>query len=413
MRLLVLTADHNVLDHFTGERSGHGDRTLLIGATDAGNAVALRDIFLWLNPRLLGTQTSAGFGDRLGLATPGHIRALRAVDGQIAPIFPQQSIREMTRTRRSAQQVMDDALWGVFAEGWQDGFGADADHLKTPADIDRCVAAGFTFYTIDPGEYVDDQALTAGDAALAQAFEALPWDYLANSSAALIARYTAHPFDLETRSLIFDRATITRAAVKYGKVVVQVARMYRHLVEASADRPFEMEISVDETDSVTSHAEHLYIANELQRLGVQWVSLAPRYVGRFEKGVDYIGDLAGFEADFAIHAEIARRFGAYKLSLHSGSDKFSIYPIAMAQSRSLIHLKTAGTSYLEALRTIATHHPALFRAVYTFARAHYETDRASYHVSAAVNDAPVPEVCSRMPNCLPCSISSRRGRSCM
>jgi hypothetical protein len=81
----------------------------------------------------------------------------------------------------------------------------------------------------------------------------------------------------------------------------------------------------------------------LRQLGVRWVSLAPRYNGRFEKGVDYLGDVPPFEKDLAIHAAIAREFGPYKLSLHSGSDKFSIYPAAMRQTRGLVHLKTAGT----------------------------------------------------------------------
>ncbi len=167
--------------------------------------------------------------------------------------------------------------------------------------------------------------------------------------------------------------------------------MYQHLVTAAGSRPFEMEISVDETDQPTSHAEHLYIANELKRLGVKWVSLAPRYVGRFEKGVDYIGDLAVFETDLAGHAAIARQFGPYKLSLHSGSDKFSIYPAAMRQTQGLVHLKTAGTSYLEALRTIAALSPDLFRDIYIFARQHYDTDKASYHVSAELGRAPQPQ----------------------
>jgi hypothetical protein len=135
----------------------------------------------------------------------------------------------------------------------------------------------------------------------------------------------------------------------------------------------------------------VYIASELRRLGVRWVSLAPRYIGRFEKGVDYIGDLDAFEDDFAVHAAIARHFGPYKLSLHSGSDKFSVYPIAQRQTRGLVHLKTAGTSYLEALRTIAALDAALFREIYVFARERYETDKASYHVSAELHRAPLPE----------------------
>ncbi|MHB8627339.1 MAG: tagaturonate epimerase family protein [Aggregatilineales bacterium] len=390
-RLVILTSDSEILVRFQGDSSAYGDRTLLIGATNAHNAAALRQLFPWLKPKTLGLQTSAGFGDRLGLATPGHIHALRSVGGGIAPIFAQQSIREMTRTNRRAQEVLDDAMWGVFAEGWQDGFGADADHLKTPADIDSCVAAAFTFYTIDPGEYVDDHSIRAGEQAIKQAFAALPWDRLEDSGDALRKRYLSDSFELETGALAFDETTLTRGAVKYGKVVAHVAMMYRHLMDVSGGTGVEMEISVDETESVTTHAEHLYIANELKRLGVQWVSLAPRYVGRFEKGVDYIGDLAAFEADFALHAEIARRFGPYKMSLHSGSDKFSVYPIAARQTRGLVHLKTAGTSYLEALRAVATLDPALFREIYGFARERYDTDRASYHVSAEVSKAPSPD----------------------
>jgi hypothetical protein len=152
-----------------------------------------------------------------------------------------------------------------------------------------------------------------------------------------------------------------------------------------------LEVSVDETEQPTSHAEHVYIASELKRLGVKWVSLAPRYIGRFEKGVDYIGDVPAFEQDIAVHAAIARQFGPYKLSLHSGSDKFSIYPAAVRQTRGLVHLKTAGTSYLEALRTIAALDTQFFRKIYTFARERYDTDKASYHVSAELSRAPAPE----------------------
>ena len=161
--------------------------------------------------------------------------------------------------------------------------------------------------------------------------------------------------------------------------------MHRHLVEVKGTAPFELEVSVDETETPTSHAEHYYVASELKRLGVTWIGLAPRHVGRFEKGVDYIGDLAAFERDVAGHAAIARHLGPYKLSLHSGSDKFSIYPIVARHTRGLVHLKTAGTSYLEALRTLASVDPEAFRAVYAFARGCYEHDRATYHVSASLD----------------------------
>ena len=286
-------------------------------------------------------------GDRIGLATPGHVRAVRAVGG-IAPIFAQQSMREMARTGRTPQQVMDDATWGIFQEGWREGVGADADHLKTPADIDVCLAAGFTFFTIDPGAQVDLRAEAASLGELRELVERLPVEIRPERQ--WVVRKN---FDIEGLEIYFDELTLAKAAVKYGRAIAHVATMYHHLVESAGQRPFELEVSVDETEQPTSHAEHIYIASELKRLGVNWVSLAPRYVGRFEKGVDYIGNLTNSKRDFAGHAAIARHFGGYKLSLHSGSDKFSIYPIAARLAQGAVHLKTAGTSYLEALRTIA------------------------------------------------------------
>jgi hypothetical protein len=377
--------DSPTLRQFEGERSELGGQTLLLGPRNPRNAAELRQQLPWLKPRVLGLHTSAGMGDRLGLATPGHVRAVRAA-GNIAPIFAQQSIREMTRTGRTPQQVMDDATWGIFQEGWQRGMGADADHLKTTADIDACAAAGFTFFTIDPGEHVNNTAETATLADLRQAAAQLPAEQQPAATGLLNS-----DISIEGYHFHFDEPTLLKAVVKYGRAVAHVARLYQHLMTVLAPDRCELEVSVDETEQPTSQAEHIYIASELRRQGVRWVSLAPRYIGRFEKGVDYIGDGAAFEKDIAVHAAIARALGPYKLSLHSGSDKFSIYPAAMRQTRGLVHLKTAGTSYLEALRTIAVVDPILFRKVYIFARERYDTDKASYHVSAEVSRTPLPE----------------------
>ena len=315
-RLVILAPDGSpFFEGFEGEVSHQNGQSLLIGPANVRNASVLRFRLPWLRPRLLGLRTSAGLGDRLGLATPGHVRAVRAAGGNLAPIFPQQSIREMSRTGRSPQQVMDDALWGVLAEGWQDGFGADADHLKTTADIDACTAVGFTFFTIDPGEYVDSRAEAASLSELRAVVEELPWDKLEDNPRTLSARYLNQSIEADGYKIRFDEHKLLQAAVKYGRAVAHVAAMYWHLIGLAGGRNCELEISVDETETPTSHAEHVYIASELKRLGVRWVSLAPRYVGRFEKGVDYIGDLADFESNFAIHAAIARQLGPYKLSL--------------------------------------------------------------------------------------------------
>jgi hypothetical protein len=386
-QLVVCLADGpSELPHdLEGEAAGAG---VLVGPRSPRNAEALRKYLPWLRPRALGLSTSAGFGDRLGLATPGHVRALRAVGGAIAPVFAQQSIREMTRTGRTPREVMDDATWGMFAEGWREGSGADADHLKTTADLDACLAAGFSLFTIDPGEHVDSAADSEAAAALRAKLPGLPWSDLADSEADQRRRYLGRSFAVEHLKIEFDETTLLRAALKYGHAVAHVARMFGHLKKAAGARLVELEVSVDETETPTTPAEHYWVASELLRLGVSWVSLAPRFVGRFEKGVDYIGDLAALERDMAAHAAIARHLGPYKLSLHSGSDKFSVYPIAARLTRGLVHLKTAGTSYLEALRTVAAQDAALFREIYAFARDRYDTDKASYHVSAELGRAP-------------------------
>lgn len=392
-RLFVLApAEHPHLTRFQGEAMAFRDTYVLKTCPlSATNAQALRDVLTWLKPVPLGLHTSAGFGDRLGLATPGHVNALQFTLGQpgarpIQPIFAQQSIREMTRTRRSPADVLNDATWGTFQAGWRNPVGADADHLKTPADIDSCVNAGFSFYTFDPGAYVDSRADTIEPAVLPELVEALPWDILESSPADLTRAYSERTFALESRALTISAEALQRAAVKYGRAIAHVTTLFRHL--ASTAENYEVEVSVDETETPTTHSEHIYIVSELRRLGVRWVSLAPRYIGRFEKGIDYIGDLAALRADVEGHAEIARVLGPYKLSLHSGSDKFLVYALFQELTRGMVHLKTAGTSYVEALRVVARIEPALFREIAAFSRGLYQQERESYHVSASLERMP-------------------------
>ncbi len=369
---------------FEGEGSEYNGKHLVFCPLSPPNAAALRKHLPWLTPQRLGLRTSAGMGDRLGIATPGHVRACQAIPGELAPIFAQQSMREMQRTGRSPQQVMDDATWGIFQEGWRGGVGADADHLKTTQDIDGCLAAGFTLFTLDPGQYVDDQVSESSLTGYPELLDRLPRELQPESTGLL-----GKTFDIEGYSAMFDRPVLAKAVLKYGKAVAYTVELYNHLQNVGGQSR-EVEISMDETELPTCPEEHIYIASELRRHGVQWVSFAPRFVGSFEKGVDYIGDLAEFESQLAIHAAIARQYGPYKLSLHSGSDKFSIYPMFVHHTRGLAHLKTAGTSYLEGLRTVAAIDVQLFKEIYQFSRHHFDTDRLSYHISARLDRTPEP-----------------------
>ncbi len=175
--------------------------------------------------------------------------------------------------------------------------------------------------------------------------------------------------------------SLHRAAVKYARAIDHCGILAAHIAATIPAEKWELEISVDETDSPTSALEHLFFALELKRRGIPVVSLAPRFVGSFEKGIDYIGDLNTFETELQCHEAIARTFGPYKLSIHSGSDKFSIYPIIGRICGPLLHVKTAGTSYLEALRVACRTEPALFDEIAEYSRSRFDEDKATYHIS--------------------------------
>ena len=391
----IVTTERGRRLKITGERPAgfHGDQQgdSWICPLDAQNAVALRKNVPWAAPTTVGLRKSIGCGDRLGLATPGHILAVRESD--MFPVFAQQSIREMERSNRTPQNVMDDACWGVLQMNYQTGFGSDADHLKNTGPIDDCIAAGFVGFTLDPNEHVDNAAHTDSADILQQKFDSLPWHALQTTAADLKKLYIGN-----TPGGEINGEALLRATGKYSRAIVHVAKLARHIDSHFNGQPYDLEVSVDETDTPTSPAEHYFIASELNRLGVKYQGLAPRFIGSFEKGVDYIGDLGAFEKDFAAHAKIARELGPYKLSIHTGSDKFSIYPIIYKYTGQYVHLKTAGTSWLEALRVIAIHNIPLFREILAFAIQRYPTDRASYHVSADEKKVPANPADSELLN---------------
>ncbi len=378
-RLVAVADDESAFRGFAGTTKRTDGQVRLVADTTPENAQALRSALPWLTPSRFGLHTSVGFGDRLGLATPGHVRALKTVGGPINPVFAQQSIREMGRCHRTPRNVLDDATWGAFQAGWTTPVGGDADHLEKLEDIDDTVAAGFVFYTLDPKAEVDPEAEHADAAVIQQKVEALDWPSLDSDLATFRKSYVGHRIDLEHEAIELDEESVVRAMAKYGPSLAHAMAMYRGLREKAID--CEVEFAVDETDYPTKPAEHVVVVSELQRLGMDFVSFAPRFVGRFEKGVEYIGELDELQRDFEIHAEIARALGPYKLSLHSGSDKYSTYPLIAEATKGVVHLKTAGTSWAEALRVIAHNDPDLMREVLALALDSFEANRKSYHLS--------------------------------
>jgi len=355
------------------------------------NASTLRRIFAFTRPRPIGLTPAIGLGDRLGLATPGHIWAVREL--KVFPVLAQQSIREIDRTKRTLREVLDDVSWAVFQEGYRTGFAADADHLKRKEDAEEAFYAGFTMYTVDPSDYVNMEADDYPIDFLRERFNNLPWGDLKVSRERFLKIYLnknliLHMPDGRVNELRFSEENLMRAAVKFSKAILFVENVYRRIRSLFGRRRFDLEVSIDEAEKPTSALEHFFIVSELKRLGVRFHSLAPRFVGRFEKAIDYIGDLKEFEENFLTHVLISRALGSYKISIHSGSDKFSIYPIIGRIAPDMIHLKTSGTSYLESLRVIARRNPKLFREIVEYSLKCFEFDRKSYIVSVDLKATP-------------------------
>ena len=175
-------------------------------------------------PSVLGLDASFGFGDRTGLATPGHVAAFKAAGKSIKPMFAQQSIREMTRTQRTPENVMADAINGMKQGGYFGVHGADADHLKVPADVDRTAAAGFTFFTIDPSDDVDPQADNYSAAELKEKFNAI------KDQVDWFEKYRGKRVTLVTGTTIdLNEEAVMRAAVKYGRAINRAVKLAQYI----------------------------------------------------------------------------------------------------------------------------------------------------------------------------------------
>ena len=389
--LLVISQNGSELNtEFRGQRIESNTGVILQCELSHENAEILRSKFDFTSPVLIGKKDSYGFGDRLGNAGSAHLRAVKGTG--FKPVLAQQSIRELERTKRTANEVMDAASWAVFQEGYHDGFGADGDHLKTPEDIDRMVRAGYTMFTIDPSEFVVNEVKTMTIEELNSEFKNLPWSDLEDQPKLFIERVKNEKARLRTGLEISPTMDeIIQGMVKYGRVITHTKKLANYLEENYPQHPAELELSVDETDAPTTLFEHYLVASELDRLGIKLVSLAPRFCGDFEKGIDFKGDLGQFREEYEEHLAIADKFGGYKLSIHSGSDKFSVYEVVGSLNMGAVHVKTAGTSYLEALRTVSVCDPEFFREIMSFSIKRFNEDKKTYHISADLSKIDNPQ----------------------
>ena len=365
----VILADEGL--GFEGEKCSKSGK--IVAHLTHKNADVLRSLFPFTAPiPVLRKERSFGVGDRLGIATQGHIKVFEKY--QAFPVLAQQSIRELDLTNRTYEDVLDAVTFAVYRDGFKKGFGADGDHLKKPEDIEYALSLGFTMITLDCSDHIKNDVTDNSVSG-----KSVPKNYA--------DKYLNKSFDIGNGiKLEFSENELLKILEIYVGAIDFAAQMYnKFLKDGKYDADFE--ISIDETATPTTPLQHFFVAKELIDRGVVFATVAPRFCGEFQKGIDYIGDINQFEAEMKFHAEIARHF-RYKLSIHSGSDKFSTFPIIARETKGIFHVKTAGTNWLEAMRTVAIADPSLYREVHKYALIAFHEATAYYHVTTDLHKIP-------------------------
>jgi hypothetical protein len=294
------------------------------------------------------SKYSIGTGDRFAHQAKAQLRAFtlaaeRGIDA--VPVW-NKSNREHTFIGSEPSSVRAAADAAVRELAWRGPYHVDADHINLDT-VDRYLEP-CDFFTID---VADSIGRAAGAADL---------DAFVERHAELIGRIEIDGIE---RGFEGTRESVLGTASKYLAAVQEAGRIYRHIASRRGEGTFIAEVSMDETDIPQTPPELLVILVAIADEGIPIQTIAPKFTGRFNKGVDYVGDVGQFTCEFAndvaVLAHAVRRYGLpanLKLSVHSGSDKFSIYSGIAHGLRKFdagVHLKTAGTTWLEELIGLA------------------------------------------------------------
>jgi hypothetical protein len=303
----------------------------------------------------------------------------------VIPVW-NKSNREHTFVGSEPKSVFEAAARAVDSCGWAHPWHVDADHIGL-STVDRFIPYS-DFYTIDVADFIGKPTdKTDLDAFLKQSQFLIGEHSFAGLSA---------PFNLSL-------ATMQSIAAKYLGAIREAGRVYRHIAAIKGDDSMIVEVSMDETDKPQTPVELFVILAALAAENIPIQTIAPKFTGRFNKGVDYVGNLLQFELEFrddlAVVAEGVKQFGlpeTLKLSIHSGSDKFKLYPIvakALAETGAGIHVKTAGTTWLEeviGLSEAGGDGLILVKEIYEYALSHIDEFCAPYASVIDIDRALLP-----------------------
>ncbi|MCX7984507.1 MAG: tagaturonate epimerase family protein [Bacteroidetes bacterium] len=337
--------------------------------------------------RLKLGRFSMGIGDRFGLEGRAQLRAMKKALEHGVEVIPvwNKSNREHTIIGTEPSSVRTEADEAVQAEGWTLPYFVDADHISLKT-VDRFLHA-CNFFTLDVADYIGKPASDEETKKFIELMQP-------------VLGTLRHPaFDSEINLTHVD---LERFAQKYLLGLLEAVKIYEYLREKKGEGNFITEVSVDEaTQPQTPPELYLFLAG-LAHYGVQVQTVAPKFSGEFLKGIDYVGDVNAFSREFRSDIgviDIAKeKFGLpeeLKLSVHSGSDKFSLYPYIyqhLTQYNAGVHLKTAGTTWLEEVVGLAvdTRGLAIAKKIYDQAYNRIEELRKPYETVVDINVTNLP-----------------------
>jgi hypothetical protein len=332
---------------------------------------------------------SIGIGDRFGKQGHAQLRAVRRAQEEygalVVPVW-NKSFREHSLIGTTPDDVRVEADNAVREAEWRWSYYVDADHVGRKT-VDSFISSS-NFFTLDVADFI-------GRAETDEAIASFVRDMAPFRGPLRIAGVDA--------SYEVTDAVLERIARQYLFAIGEAGRAYRHIASAKGSDDFVTEISVDEATVPQSPVELFFVLGAVARERIPIQTVAPKFSGQFLKGIDYIGDLAAFEREF--HADVCilklarTAFGLpshLKVSVHTGSDKFSLYPImhrALKQHGVGLHLKTAGTTWLEEITGVALSGARGFdiaKRVYTHALSRFEELRKPYATVVQIDRARLP-----------------------
>ncbi|MEI6239330.1 MAG: tagaturonate epimerase family protein [Planctomycetia bacterium] len=334
-------------------------------------------------------RLSFGVGDRFAQEAEAHLAAFEKLAARgvvVAPVW-NKSNREHSFIGSEPASVRAAAARAVAARRWPHPWFVDADHIRLET-VDRFLDSS-DFFTIDVADSIGKPAPVA-------------------DVKAFVARHPelAKPLAVPgiTKVIRLSEDAVARIAGTYLLACREAGAIWRH-IERGRGGDVVIEVSMDETDEPQTPPQLLVILALLAEEKIPLQTIAPKFTGRFNKGVDYVGDLAQFEQEFsddiAVCAFAAAHYGlpaSLKLSVHSGSDKFSLYPVirrTLARTSAGVHLKTAGTTWLEEMIGLAEaggDGEALAKEIYAYALDHVDEFCAPYASVIDIDRARLPPV---------------------